>query len=220
MKATLIANSNQNRRAESHLFAYGHSLQLAVGDMINGVRNLKDALDTTFEISKQVEFSPKREALFQKFKEDFAPEFPGFRTQCPTRCTVRGGSLKSVIDNWNVLQEVWDECLETKLEPDIKGRIIGVKYQMGTSDYFYGVNLGGMLFKHSENLSRAIQTSHMSSAEYQLVVALATKILTKTRIEEVFSLFWETCKKAAAELKINKLVLPRKRRCPIRYFLG
>ena len=99
--------------------------------MIKEVKNFKDALDTTSEISKLLKVSPKQEALFKKFKENFAPKFPGFRTLCQTRQTVRGGSLQSVIDNWNVLQELWDECLETKLEPDIKGRIIGVKHQMG-----------------------------------------------------------------------------------------
>ena len=111
-------------------------MQLAVGDVIKEVKNLKDALDTTFEISKLLKVSPKREALFKKFKEDFAPKFSGFRTLYPTRWTVRGGSLQSVIDNWNVFLELWDECLETMLEPDIKGRTIGVKYQMGTFDYF------------------------------------------------------------------------------------
>ena len=143
---------------------------------------------------------------------------------CPrsrwTRWTVLGGSLQSIIDNWNVLQELWDECLETKLEPDIKGRIIGVKHQMGTFDYFYSVYLGGILLKHSDNLSRAIQTSHMSAAEYQLLVALTTKTLTKVRTEGAFSLFWERCKKAATELKINEPVLPRKRPCHVRYVLG
>ena len=78
-------------------------MQLAIADMIKEVKNLKDALDTTSEILKLLKFSPKWETLFKKFKEDFAPEFPGFRTLCPTRWTVRGGSLQSVIDNWNVL---------------------------------------------------------------------------------------------------------------------
>ena len=91
----------------------------------------------------------------------FVLEFPGFRILCPTRWTVREGSLQSVIGNWNVLQELWDKCLETKLEPDIKGRIIGVKHQMGTFDYFYGVNLGEILLKHSGNLPRTIQTLHI-----------------------------------------------------------
>ena len=96
--------------------------------MIKQVKNLKDALDTTSEILKLLRFSTKREALFKKLKKDLASEFSGFRTFCPTRQTVRGGFLQSVIDNWNALQELWDGCLETKLELDIKGHIIRVKY--------------------------------------------------------------------------------------------
>ena len=110
--------------------------------------------------------------------------------------------------------------METKLEPDIKGRIIGVKHQMETFDYFYSVNIGGMLLKYNDNLSHTIQTSHMSASEYQLAAALTTKTLTKVCTEEALSLFWERCKKAATELKINKPVLPRKKWFPIRYFLG
>ena len=77
-----------------------------------------------------------------------------------------------------------------------------------------------MLLKHSGNLSHVIQTLHIFTAECQLVEALSTKTFTKVRTEETFSLFWERCKKAATELKINEPVLPRKRQCPIRYFLG
>ena len=84
--------------------------------------------------------------MFRKL-EDLVPESPGFRTLCKTRWTVHGGSLQSVIGNKNVLQDLWDKCLETKLEPDIKGhtRIMRTKHLMGTFDNFYGVNLGGML---------------------------------------------------------------------------
>ena len=67
--------------------------------MVKEVKNLKEALDTTSKISKLLKVSPKGETLFKKFKEDFAPKFSGFRTLCPTRWTVRGGSMQSVIDN-------------------------------------------------------------------------------------------------------------------------
>ena len=68
--------------------------------MIKELRNLKNAFDTTSEISKAIKlkFSPKREALFKKLKEHLDLEFPGFRTLCPTRWTAGGGSLQSVID--------------------------------------------------------------------------------------------------------------------------
>ena len=45
---------------------YGHSLQLAVGDMVREVRNLRDTLDTTSEISKLLKYSPKRDRMFEK----------------------------------------------------------------------------------------------------------------------------------------------------------
>ena len=60
----------------------------------------------------------------------------------------------------------------------------------------------------------------MSAEECQLIAALTAKTLTKVRTEEAFSLFWERCKKAVTELKINEPILPRKRQSPIRYFLG
>lgn len=124
----------EKRALFSH--CYGHSLNLAASDAIKNCKVMADALDTTFEISKLIKYSPKRNAMFDKLKKDLAPDSPGFRVLCPTRWTVRGDSLKSVLDNYAVLQEEFDLCLETRLEPDIKLRIIGVKHQMSTFDFF------------------------------------------------------------------------------------
>ena len=49
------------------------------------------------------------------------------RAFCPTRWTVRGDAIASIIENYQVLKQLWGESLDTKLEPDIKGRIIGEK---------------------------------------------------------------------------------------------
>ena len=43
-----------------YLHCYGHALNLAVGDMVKKCKLLKDILDTTFEVSKLVKFSPKK----------------------------------------------------------------------------------------------------------------------------------------------------------------
>ena len=48
-----------------HNHCYGHALNLAVGDTIKQVKLLKDTLDTCFEISKLLKFSPKRDAAFE-----------------------------------------------------------------------------------------------------------------------------------------------------------
>ena len=45
-----------------------HSLNLAVGDTLNSIPLLKDALDMAYEITKLIKKSPKREAEFHTKK--------------------------------------------------------------------------------------------------------------------------------------------------------
>ena len=102
---------------------YGHALNLTVADAIKQSKVYHDALGTAFEISKLIRFSPKRNAAFNKIKvensaEDKSGPSHGIRSFCPTRWTVRGDPIASIIDNYNTLKRLWDECLETKLEPD------------------------------------------------------------------------------------------------------
>ena len=132
--------------------------------------------------------------MLRKLKEQLAPTIPGFQTLYPTRWTVRAASLQSVIDNWKVLQNLWEECLATKLEPDFKDRVIGVKYQMTSLDYFYGVNLAILLLKRSDNLSRTLQDPDTSMVECQPVTNLTTTTLAKIRSDQRFGLFWEKSK--------------------------
>ena len=132
---------------------YGHSLNLAAGDMIKGCKVLKNALDTTLEISKLIKFSPKRDAIFRKIKDELHPETPGIRVLCPTRWTVRAESLKSVLENYSVLMEFWEEALDAAKESEMRARINGVASQMGTFDFFFGTCLGEMLLRHADNLN-------------------------------------------------------------------
>ena len=44
-----------------YMHCYGHALNLAVGDTVKRCKLMKDSLDTTFEVSKLVKFSPKRD---------------------------------------------------------------------------------------------------------------------------------------------------------------
>ena len=192
---------------------YGHSLQLAVSDTVKQIKPMSDALDTTNEISKLLKYSPKRDTLFEKIKKELAPDTPGFRVLCPTRWTVRANSLQSVIDNWLPLLELWDECLTQKnLNSEIKSRIIGVKHQMNTFDYFFGTSLGVLLLKHSDN-----QHTFMSATEGQSVSAMTVSTLKLIRSDEQFEAFWALVTLKAKDLEIGEPVLPRKRKQPVRY---
>ena len=120
---------------------------------------MKDTFDTTFEVSKLVKFSPKRDVQFEKLKADLAPNSPGFRVLCPIRWTVRAASLKSVLNNYMVLQELWDLSKDDAFDPSVKARIIGVETQFKTFRHYLDTHLGFLLLQYSDNLSKTLQSS-------------------------------------------------------------
>ena len=99
---------------------YGHSLSLACGDAIKKCKVMRDSLDTTHEITKLIKKSPRRDALFEKIKAEMAPDTPGVRVLCPTRWTVRADALKSILNNYEVLQELREESLDIVKDTDMK----------------------------------------------------------------------------------------------------
>ena len=49
------------------------------------------------------------------------PSSVGIHTFCPTRWTVRGDAIESILVDYNNLNVLWEECLEINLQPDVKG---------------------------------------------------------------------------------------------------
>ena len=156
--------------------------------------------------------------MFEKLKAESAPETPGFRVLCPTRWRVRAASLRSVIDNWSPVQELWDESLEKNLESEVKSRVIGVKHQIFY--YYLGVSLSVQILRISDNLSKTLQNVHISASEGQAVSSLTAKTLEKMRSDDHFNLFWETVTHKANALEVSEPSLPRRRKRPARYESG
>ena len=196
---------------------YGHSLNLAMCDTIKGTKLLRDAMDVTYEISKLIKYSPKRNAAFDELKERIAPDTPGFRVLCPTRWTVRAKSLKSVEDNYAVLQELWSSVLDGSVDPDVRARVCGVKAQMESFNYYFGIRLGQLVLNHADNLSATLQRSSISASEGQHVAQLSVEAMEKLRNEDSFQLFWDSTIKLHASFDIADPQLPRKRKQPQRY---
>ena len=204
---------------------YGHALNLAVADAMKQSKVCRDALDTAFEISKLIRFSPKRNAAFNRIKienpaeEESGPSH-GIRSFCPTRWTVRGDAIESILDNYDPLKRLWDECLETRLEPDIKGHIIGVQTQMLRYSTLFGLQLGKKILKITDNLSRTLQHQAMSAAEGQAVAELTVRTLKAMRTEESFAMFFDLVNRFHEMSGTDSPVLPRKRRAPQRFEIG
>ena len=68
---------------------YGHAINLSVNDTIKGSPTMKDCLDMCFELVKLIKFSPKREAILTRIKEETGSESPSVQTICSTRWTVQ-----------------------------------------------------------------------------------------------------------------------------------
>ena len=196
---------------------YGHSLNLAISDTIKGCKIMKDSLDFIFEVSKLVKFSPKRDVHFEKLKHELAPDSPGFRVLCPTRWTVRAASFKSVIDNYVVLQKLWEESIDQATDPSIKARIIGVEAQFKTFRIYFGIQLGHLILQHSDNLSKTLQSDSLYATAGQKIAAMTIATLKRIRNDESFDLFWQKIEKARQSLDVGEPILPRKRKAPKRH---
>ena len=177
---------------------------------------MQDALDTTHEITKLIKKSPARDAIFKRLKEEMGSDSPGIRVLCPTRWTVRADALKSIIDNFNVLLELWAESLERVKDTKMKARIQGVAAQMMKFDYFFGVSLGLLILRHTDNLSKTMQKADMSAAEGQAVTAMTISTLKSLRNDASFDLFWQKITGSAENLDVDKPALPRRRNAPRR----
>ena len=102
--------------------------------------------------------------------------------------------------------------MEYVKETDMRSRIIGVKTCMRTFDFLFGIMLGELLLRRSDNLSKTLQSPHMSAAEGH--AAMTVKTLKFLRTDESFQAFWELVEKTANELEVESPSLPRKRRAP------
>ena len=107
--------AEEKRAVYTH--CYGHALNLAVGDAIKKSNICRSDLESAFEITKLIKFSPKRSAALDHIKAESSNEDagPGVRTFCPTRWTVRGEAITSILENYNFLKQLWEESLEEKL---------------------------------------------------------------------------------------------------------
>ena len=197
---------------------YCHSLNLAAGDLVKKSRLLKAALETTYEITKLIKKSPRRDAIFKGLKEEDSDDSPCIKLLCPTRWTVRADSLHSIISNYSLLMSTWMEAIEAARDTETKARIQGVQSQMNTFNFLFGALLGELVLWHTDNLSRTLQ-NEFSAAEGQHTASLVADTLETLRNDESFDLFWAKVGRLSDQFDLEPQ-LPRKRRAPKRYETG
>ena len=117
---------------------------------------------------------------------------------------MRAESIKSILNKWVALRQVWDKSLDGNLDPEIKGRIIGVKIQMNTFNYLYGVTILQLVLRHyyyiyynyitivfSDNLSKTLQKSSLIFCQGKEIADLTLQTINSLRSESEFELLWQ-----------------------------
>ena len=179
---------------------YGYALNLACSDTVKKWKMMRSDLDIMYEITKLMKKSPSHKADLERLKQQLATESPSICILRPTRWTGRADALKFILSKYEVLQLLWEDSLEVVRDAEMRSRIVGVSTCMKSFDFFSGVVLGEMLLRHSDNLSRTLQSPHLSAAEGQTVAAMTVQ--------------------KAKDLCVHDPALPRKRRAPERYEVG
>ena len=59
---------NQEESRTIYMHCYGHALNIAVADCMESSKICKDTLDTSFEITRLIKLSPKRNAAFDRIR--------------------------------------------------------------------------------------------------------------------------------------------------------
>ena len=145
---------------------------------LSSQRFVKMPLTLPLRFTKLVKFFPKTNILFDKIHSECEEESSmGIHMFCPTCWTVRGDSIESILANYNALKQLWEECLTTSVQPDVKGRIIGVRSQMSNFDVCFGLKLCEKIFKITDNLSQTLQKQSLSAVEAQHITALSITTL-------------------------------------------
>ena len=73
-----------------------------------------------------------------------------------------------------------------------RGRVMGAHAQMKMFDHLFGIYLGTLVVKHSDNLSRTLQR-YMSAQDGSAVSQLTLKTIEKMKNDETFLWFWRKC---------------------------
>ena len=100
------------------------------------------------------------------------------------------------------------------MQPDIKGRIIGVQTQMRQYNLLFGLKLCERVLKVTDNLSKTLQLQSLSAAESHRLAEMTCLTLRGMRTEQAFDLFFQRLELLCHQASVEEPSLPRRRKMP------
>ena len=104
----------------------------------------------------------KWEGASNRLREKTAPGNSGGRELCSNLWTVRGTLLQTILDNWTVFQDLWDDILEGKVNSGIRGQAIRVQTKSKVSFFFFFITTWSFFYNYRQPIFHsAIHTRHV-----------------------------------------------------------
>ena len=88
--------------------------------------------------------------------------------------------------------------------------------QIKRFEFLFGVVLGEIILRHTDNLSKTLQAKALSAAEGQEIASMVVVTLETLRDDTSFDAFWQKVSMCVESFDIRPPELPRKRKAPKR----
>ena len=97
-KRSGVATQIQKKEKKAfYLHCYAQSLNLACQDSIRKCKLMNDALDMTYEVTKLIKFSPRRDRVFEKIKAEVTPGGTSVGMLCTTGQRLSEVLLRTIL---------------------------------------------------------------------------------------------------------------------------
>ena len=156
-----------------------HVLNLAVKDVCNVLKCLKNTFDASREIWKLVTKSPQRNTHLKQIQIERGNEGSNVQSFCPTRRTMRRQTLQSILGNYKELMTLWEWSLSVVSETEMKAHIRVVQSFMGKFGFLFGCHLGNFCLKQTI-FKKKIQKPVTSAVEAQSLAKSVLSILVRS----------------------------------------
>jgi hypothetical protein len=205
---------------------------LLLQDATRSIPLVRNTLDYVKELNTIVRSSAKRHAIFEKIRNrllhdnvDDEHDLESIKTMsstssrgchslrqlCPTRWTVKGDAMQSVLDNYEAVLLCLEEIAqEDKAEAGSKAS--GLANIFTNFDTFCGLQIGALVFQQAEQLSRLLQKKSLVANAAKAAAQILISSLADMRSEHFFHNFWLKITQLAIDLKLEHPQVPRSRR--------
>lgn len=195
-----------------HVHCVAHSLNLVVQDTMKEVPAIRDFLVLIRELIAFVRGSPKRQACFESLQASDDTQNLSLRPFCPTRWCCRISSLKTILNNYNVLLSFLNDTKKQKDDAGAKAN--GFLKSLQSFESLFIIKFLIEILDRVETLNATLQKISLHLQKAVDNINTVKQIISFQRTDEKFSSIWEGTLDLARILDLDEPKTPKIRKRP------